>query len=45
MRADIWLFAAIYFGAAEAAVSPNYTEGILSSGTSMIYNLFLSEYS
>jgi hypothetical protein len=45
MRTDIWLFVSIYFGATEAAVSSNYTEGILSSGTSMIYNLFLSEYS
>ena len=34
MKTDLWLLAAIFFGAAEAAVSSNYTEAILSSGTS-----------
>lgn len=34
MKIDLWLLAAIFFGAAEAAVSSNYTEARLSSGTS-----------
>ncbi|KAG9193567.1 beta-glucosidase [Alternaria panax] len=33
MRTDLWLLAAIFFGATETAVSSNYTEAILSSGT------------
>ncbi|KAH8641590.1 putative beta-glucosidase D [Alternaria alternata] len=31
MKIDLWLLAAIFFGAAEAAVSSNYTEARLSS--------------
>ncbi|KAF1922458.1 glycoside hydrolase family 3 protein [Didymella exigua CBS 183.55] len=34
MKTDIWLLAALYFGGAvDAAISPNYTQAILSSGT------------
>lgn len=33
MKADLWLLAALYFSAVEAAVSSNYTKSILSSGT------------
>jgi len=35
MKTDIWLLAALYFGGAvDAAISSNYTQAILSSGTS-----------
>ncbi|KAF1357590.1 glycoside hydrolase [Lizonia empirigonia] len=34
MKTDVWLLAALYFGGAvDAAISSNYTEAILSSGT------------
>jgi beta-glucosidase len=35
LKTDIWLLAALYFGGAvDAAISSNYTQAILSSGTS-----------
>jgi beta-glucosidase len=34
MNTDVWLLAALYFGGAvDAAISSNYTQAILSSGT------------